>query len=63
MLFGCAHATFDEWHQSFVPGRSSDLADWIADVAGVMLGVLFVAWRGLEAWPFGRPGSPGGTER
>lgn len=27
-------AATDEWHQSFVPGRSCDLLDWIADVAG-----------------------------
>jgi len=30
---------FDEWHQSFVSGRSSDAADWVADTTGAFLGV------------------------
>ena len=30
---------FDEWHQSFTPGRSgNDLGDWIADVVGGAIG-------------------------
>ena len=36
VLFGAS----DEWHQSFVPGRSADVYDWIADGAGSALGVL-----------------------
>jgi len=32
----------DEWHQSFVPERSSDVVDWLADVLGGGLG-LFAA--------------------
>lgn len=32
-------AAVDEWHQGFVPGRSADVADWIADVTGAVLGV------------------------
>lgn len=28
----------DEWHQSFVPLRSSDVHDWIADTLGGALG-------------------------
>jgi VanZ family protein len=28
----------DEWHQSFVPGRSADVHDWFADAAGAFLG-------------------------
>ena len=30
----------DEWHQSFVPGRSADLLDLLADAAGGLLGAL-----------------------
>jgi VanZ family protein len=31
----------DEFHQSFVPGRSgNDLADWLADVAGAVAGAF-----------------------
>jgi VanZ family protein len=28
----------DEWHQSFVPDRSSDVRDWITDNIGATLG-------------------------
>jgi VanZ family protein len=30
----------DEWHQRFIPGRSADVKDWIADVSGMILGLL-----------------------
>ena len=33
-----AYAAGDEWHQSFVPGRSADLHDWYADAAGALAG-------------------------
>ena len=32
----------DEFHQRFVPGRTADLLDLGADVAGALCGVLFV---------------------
>lgn len=32
----------DEWHQSFIPGRSMSVADWVADTAGAIVGVLLV---------------------
>jgi VanZ family protein len=28
----------DEWHQSFVPGRSADVNDWLADTTGALIG-------------------------
>jgi VanZ family protein len=28
----------DEFHQSFVPGRSADVLDWLADTLGAALG-------------------------
>ncbi|MBI3568990.1 MAG: VanZ family protein [Gemmatimonadetes bacterium] len=31
----------DEWHQQFIPGRSMELGDWIADTTGALLGFLF----------------------
>jgi VanZ family protein len=40
MLIASAFAAADEWHQRFIPGRFPELADWIADVAGAMLGAI-----------------------
>lgn len=31
-------AAADEWHQQWIPGRSADAFDWVADVAGAMAG-------------------------
>jgi VanZ family protein len=46
---GALYGATDEWHQMVVPGRAPDLADWIADVTGVLLGytVVLVALRWL----------------
>ncbi len=33
----------DEWHQSFVPLRDSDIHDWYADTVGASLGAAFYA--------------------
>ena len=40
VLVGVAYGVLDEWHQSFVPGRTPDGGDLIADAAGVVLGLL-----------------------
>lgn len=34
LAFGAA----DEWHQRFIPGRYSDVADWLADSVGAVVG-------------------------
>ncbi len=34
-------ASLDEWHQSFVPGRSSDVIDLVADLCGALTAALF----------------------
>lgn len=39
-LFGAG----DEWHQSFVPARSAEFADLLADFTGGVLGALFIAY-------------------
>ena len=40
-LFGAT----DEWHQSFVPGRASEVKDWVADTLGAALAVsLYAGW-------------------
>ncbi len=41
-------AAADEWHQQFVPGRSSEVADWMADMAGAAAGITLsrtAPWR------------------
>lgn len=38
-------AAFDEWHQDFIPGRSSDRIDWLADVVGATAGLLVATTR------------------
>ena len=38
------YGIFDEWHQSFVPGRYASLTDLTLDVAGVALGIVFAVW-------------------
>ena len=47
---GIAYGASDEWHQSFVPGRFSDVADWAADAAGVLVAVAFYHWMRRRAW-------------
>jgi len=42
------YAVADELHQGAVPGRTSSLRDWLADMAGVALAMAAVwAW---ERW-------------
>lgn len=45
LVLGLAYAASDEFHQSFVPGRHSDVADWLADALGVAAGCLFMYRR------------------
>ena len=46
-----AYGASDEWHQSFVPGRATELADWIADTTGAAVGVaLYVGWGRYRRW-------------
>lgn len=48
----------DEWHQSFTPGRSVEVADWLADTSGGALAVLLYtrwsAYRRLLERPVAR---------
>ena len=45
---GVVYGLVDEWHQSFVPGRSPSLGDALADLAGTVAGFARVA--GLQWW-------------
>ncbi|RLA16692.1 MAG: VanZ family protein [Gammaproteobacteria bacterium] len=37
LVFSSLYGLSDEWHQSFIPGRMSDVADWLADTVGAFL--------------------------
>lgn len=47
-----AYGASDEWHQRFVPGRTADLRDLLADAVGAAGAVLLV-W-GVGRWSRGR---------
>lgn len=42
LLFGTLFALIDEWHQQFIPGRSFNFFDFLADVTGLFAGALAV---------------------
>lgn len=42
VVFCSLYGVTDEWHQAFVPGRQSDILDWLADTTGSILSTLFV---------------------
>ena len=58
LLAVSAFGVTDEWHQSFVPGRSTEFLDWVADTSGAALAVaLYAGWAGYRRcleWPLGR---------
>ena len=58
-LIGTVYAVTDEFHQSFVPGRSCELRDVMIDSCGVLTGVLLatlVGWIRAQ-----RKGEAGGV--
>lgn len=44
-VFCSLYALSDEWHQSFVPGRSSDVLDWTADTLGASFSIFLLYRR------------------
>lgn len=50
-LLSIAYAASDEWHQSYVPGRSASVADVTWDAVGITLGMvlLFIVSRSRKA--------------
>lgn len=45
LFLAIAYALSDEWHQSFVPGRSATLSDVMVDASGSLIGLLLI-WFG-----------------
>lgn len=43
-LLTALYGLSDEWHQSFVPARTADSLDLLADLCGGFLGSLFYMW-------------------
>ena len=41
-LLGALYGTFDEYHQSFVPGRDMSALDWLADVLGLIAALILM---------------------
>jgi VanZ family protein len=44
VVIASLYGASDELHQSFVPGRSPEIGDWVADTLGALIAVLLVAW-------------------
>ena len=40
VIVASAFGVVDEWHQQYIPGRSSEYADWQADTLGAAAGSL-----------------------
>jgi len=60
----------DEWHQYYVPGRSCEFGDWVADTIGGGLGIfvaslplLFTRRLGALTWSRGRTRRPDSAEQ
>lgn len=45
LLMAIVYALSDEWHQSFVPGRSATFSDVLVDASGALIGLLLI-WLG-----------------
>jgi VanZ family protein len=39
-LLAAAIGGLDEWHQRYIQGRSTEVADWMADSSGGLIGAL-----------------------
>lgn len=44
ILIASLYGISDEFHQYFIPGRSSDVWDWVADTLGAVIAVSLLAW-------------------
>jgi VanZ family protein len=44
VLIASVYGLLDEIHQMFVPGRSAEFLDWLADFSGSLLAVLITSY-------------------
>lgn len=61
VLLAVLYGITDEWHQSYVPGRTPDVTDVIADGIGATLGVFLASW--ILARLRGKPAEEGFSQR
>ncbi len=61
LLLTLLYAASDEFHQSFVPGRTASLWDWLVDALGAGLALLAISrrWRRGEAFASQKQRLPG----
>jgi len=52
LAIAAVYGATDEWHQSFVAGRTADIADWYSDSIGSAI-ALFACWAWSIIWPRG----------
>ncbi|MCB1161097.1 MAG: VanZ family protein [Candidatus Krumholzibacteriia bacterium] len=57
LLLASAVGMVDEFYQGFVPNRSRELADWLADVSGGLTGAVLGLSVGLNATRDGEGGA------
>ena len=43
VIIASLYGISDEFHQAFVPGRSPDVLDWLADTTGALLAAILLA--------------------
>lgn len=59
LLTAAAYAATDEWHQSFVPGRTAAVSDVLIDSSGALVGLSLVfLWHNLRALSFAQKTTP-----
>jgi VanZ family protein len=51
LVLACLYGVSDELHQAFVPGRSADVFDWMADAAGAAAALYLYHRRRSHAAP------------
>jgi len=44
LFFGAFWGMMDEIHQSFIPNRTAAVDDWIADLIGISISLLFIRY-------------------
>jgi len=55
VLLASLYGLSDEIHQYFVPGRSSEALDWLADTVGALIAVSLLAWLSRKRKSAGGP--------